>query len=44
VATPAHGDMLDDLAEAVLRNGGDVIIVPPARMPSTTGLAAIYRY
>ena len=44
VDTPAPGDMLDDLAEAVLRNGGEVIIVPPERMPSTTGLAAIYRY
>lgn len=44
VETPAPGDILDDLAEAVLRNGGEVIIVPPGRMPSTTGLAAIYRY
>lgn len=44
VETPAAGDVLDDLAEAVLRNGGEVIIVPPDRMPSTTGLAAIYRY
>jgi len=44
VEAPAAGDVLDDLAEAVLRNGGEVIIVPPERMPSTTGLAAIYRY
>lgn len=44
VATPAPGDVLDDLAEAVLRNGGEVIVVPPERMPSATGLAAIYRY
>ncbi|HET9023162.1 MAG TPA: hypothetical protein VFN64_01235 [Burkholderiaceae bacterium] len=41
---PAAGDVLDDLAEAVLRNGGEVIIVPSERMPSRTGLAAIYRY
>ncbi len=40
----APGDVLDDLAEAVLRNGGEVIVVPPERMPSSTGLAAIYRY
>ena len=44
VEIPAPGDALDDLAEAVLRNGGEVIIVPPERMPTTTGLAAIYRY
>ena len=29
VDAPAAGDVLDDLAEAVLRNGGEVIIVPP---------------
>lgn len=40
----APGDVLDDLAESVLQNGGEVIIVPPEQMPSTTGLAAIYRY
>jgi hypothetical protein len=44
VETPAPGDVLDDLAEAVLRHGGEVIIVPKERTPSTTGLAAIYRY
>jgi hypothetical protein len=44
VESPAAGDILDDLAEAVLRNGGEVVIVPPDRMPGTTGLAAIYRY
>jgi hypothetical protein len=44
IDAPGSGDVLDDLAEAVLRNGGEVIIVPPERMPSRTGLAAIYRY
>ena len=44
VEAPGAGDALDDLAEAVLRNGGEVIIVPHERMPSSTGLAAIYRY
>lgn len=37
-------DLLDDLAEVVLRAGGEVVVVPPERMPATTGLAAIYRY
>ena len=41
---PAVGDMLDDLAEAVLRTGGDVVVVPTERMPSDTGLAARFRY
>ena len=36
--------MLDDLAERVLKTGGEVIMVPPERMPSKTGLAAIYRF
>jgi hypothetical protein len=40
----AAGDIYDDVAEAVLRNGGEVIIVPVERMPSSTGIAAIYRY
>jgi hypothetical protein len=37
-------DALDDLAECVLQAGGNVVIVPTERMPSQTGLAAIYRY
>ena len=41
---PDVGDVLDDVAEAVLRTGGDVVIVPKARMPSASGLAAILRY
>jgi hypothetical protein len=28
----------------VLRAGGDVVVVPHERMPTQTGLAAIYRY
>lgn len=38
------GDMLDDLAELVLKTGGTVTVVPADQMPTTTGLAAIYRY
>ncbi len=37
-------DMLDDLAELVLVMGGQVLVVPAERMPTTSGLAAIYRY
>jgi hypothetical protein len=41
---PAAGDILDDLAERVLRTGGQVITVPKGSMPSDTGLAATFRY
>ncbi len=44
LADPKVDDALDDLAEMVLRAGGDVIVVPHERMPTQTGLAAIYRY
>jgi hypothetical protein len=37
-------DALDDVAEQVLRTKGSVIVVPAQRMPTATGLAAIYRY
>lgn len=37
-------DILDDLAEAVLRTRGEVVIVPGERMPTSTGLAATYRF
>jgi hypothetical protein len=43
-ADPGVNDTLDDLAEAVLRRKGEVIIVPAERMPSATGLAAIFRF
>jgi hypothetical protein len=38
------GDILDDLAERVLKTGGQVIVVPKGSMPSDTGLAAVFRY
>ena len=37
-------DILDDLAELVLENKGEVIMLPKERMPSDTGLALIYRF
>lgn len=40
----AIDDRLDDTAELALRNGAQVVVVPAARMPTRTGVAAIYRY
>ena len=37
-------DVLDDLGTLVQQHGGEVVIVPAERMPTDTGLAAIYRY
>ena len=41
---PEVDDMLDDLGELVLKTGGNVVMVPAERMPSTTGAAAVFRY
>lgn len=41
---PTVDDVLDDLGERVLRSGGEVVIVPAERMPTRSGLAAIYRF
>lgn len=41
---PEVDDLLDDLGEHVLRTGGEVVMVPAERMPTESGLAAIYRY
>jgi hypothetical protein len=41
---PNLDDVLDDIAEKVIRNSGTVVIVPAQRMPTATGVAAIYRY
>lgn len=41
---PDTDDILDDLAELVLLNGGAVFVLAKDKMPSTTGIAAIYRY
>ncbi len=37
-------DVLDDIAETVLRNGGEALVVPSEIMPSKTGLAALFRF
>jgi len=41
---PKVDDLLDDMGELVAKMGGQVIVLPPEKMPSETGLAAIYRY
>ena len=37
-------DALDDLGEQVLRTSGEVVLVPAERMPTSSGVAATYRY
>ena len=44
LAHPEVDDLLDDVAEEVLKKGGKVLVVPQARMPTRSGLAAIYRF
>lgn len=41
---PEVDDVLDDLGALTRRMGGRVIVVPTERMPTTTGIAAMYRY
>ncbi|HEX8548328.1 MAG TPA: hypothetical protein VF691_15310 [Cytophagaceae bacterium] len=44
VNNPNVDDLLDDIAEVVVRFGGQVIMVPSEYMPVTSGIAAIFRY
>ncbi|MFA7173480.1 MAG: hypothetical protein WC340_08710, partial [Kiritimatiellia bacterium] len=44
LANPVADDLLDDLGAFVLKTGGQVVVVPTKRMPTKTGLAAIYRF
>ncbi|HZK70465.1 MAG TPA: hypothetical protein VFD03_02960, partial [Clostridia bacterium] len=37
-------DILDDLAEFVMKKKGKVVVLSKEKMPSETGVAAIYRY
>lgn len=39
-----YDDALDDLIDIVIGNGGKVHVIPQEKMPTDTGLAAIYRY
>src|SRR5680860_1427166 len=44
LADPEGDEVLDDLGELTLKMGGQVVVVPTERMPTKTGIAAIYRY
>ncbi|MPN01434.1 hypothetical protein SDC9_148643 [bioreactor metagenome] len=41
---PASGDLIDQIINAVWKHKGEVIVLPTGRMPSETGLAAIFRF
>ncbi len=43
LSEPIYADVLDDIAEIVLKNKGEVVVLPKERMPGATGAAAIYR-
>ncbi|NLY44808.1 MAG: hypothetical protein GX053_02290 [Tissierella sp.] len=44
LSNPEFGDLLNNIAEIVIKNKGNVIILPKERMPSARGAAATYRY
>ncbi len=44
LSLPDVDDLLDDLTEMAAMMGGKVVVVPGDRMPTTTGIAAIYRF
>lgn len=41
---PFVDDLLDDLADLVEKKKGMTLVLPKDQMPTTTGLAAVYRY
>lgn len=44
LSEPDVDDLLDDIGELGMKNGAEVVIVPVARMPTRTGIAAVYRF
>ena len=44
MSNPRADDILDDLAEMVLKMDGQVFVVPHEQMPTDQGVAAVYRY
>jgi len=44
LAQPDFDDLLDDIAERVMKTGGHVLVMPAGQMPTDTGVAAIYRF
>jgi len=41
---PECGDAIDQIVKTVLRDKGDVVVIPADKMPTKTGVAAIYRF
>jgi hypothetical protein len=44
LSRPEFDDLLDDIAEQVIKTGGQVLVMPADQMPTDTGIAAIYRF
>lgn len=44
IEDPKLDDVIDDLGELALKSKAEVVVLPKERMPSTTGIAAIFRY
>lgn len=44
LADPQVNDLLDELAQLILTRKGEVIIVPSEKMPTESGVAAVYRF
>jgi hypothetical protein len=44
LTNPKVDDLLDDMGELVMKMGGQMMVLPTDKMPSETGLAAIFRY
>lgn len=44
IDNPDIGDVLDELAQLALKSKSEVVVLPSALMPGTTGISAIFRY
>lgn len=44
IDNPAYGDVIDQIIKAVMKNKGEVVVLPTERMPTNKGLAVIFRY
>ncbi|MCF7926556.1 MAG: hypothetical protein K9L74_03185 [Candidatus Izimaplasma sp.] len=44
IEDPMYDDVLDDLAEHILNQGGEVLVLDEENMPTDKGIVAIYRY